>query len=122
VTSSTRRALLTSLGAGAVAVGAVSVSTGLRSWIIKEIGLEFGADIANTADAAMFANDLMAYLEDTKPPQYWKMNWYFRLKPRFIGDLVSRDSELRERVINLFLLSCRRNMFWRRRPGPSFIT
>jgi hypothetical protein len=105
VTSITRRAFLASLAAVAVAFGAVSVSTGLSSWIIKQIELAFGAEIANTDHASAFAKDLIAYLEDTNPARYRKVNWYFRVKPRFVGDLVSQEGELRGLVINMFLLS-----------------
>jgi hypothetical protein len=93
------------LGAGTVAIGAVSLSTGLRSWITKQIALEFGADIASTDDAGAFANDLMAYIERTAPSHYWQLNWYFRLKPRFVGDLISQEGELRSLAVSMFLLS-----------------
>ena len=105
MTSITRRTFLICLGAGAVAIGAVSLSTGLRSWIMKQIALEFGADIAKTDDAGAFANDLMAYLQHTKPSHDWQVNWYFRLKPRFVGDLVSQEGEIRALVVSMFLLS-----------------
>jgi hypothetical protein len=105
VTSISRRTFLVCLGAGAVAIGALCVSPGLRSWIMKQIAAEFGADIADTDDAGAFANDLMAYLERTKPSQYRQVNWYFRLKARFVGDLGSPEDELRGLVVSMFLLS-----------------
>jgi hypothetical protein len=72
---------------------------------MKQIEEEFGSDVARTADASAFTNDLMAYLEATDPSTYRRMSWHFRLKPRFVGDLVSQESGLRGQVINLFLLS-----------------
>lgn len=103
--SLSRRAFFISLGAVTVAGGAVYLSTGFRPWIIKQLEDEFGTDVAGTADALAFTNDFMAYLEATDPSQYWKMSWYFRLKPQFVGDLSSWESGLRSRAINLFLLS-----------------
>jgi hypothetical protein len=103
--SLSRRAFFISLGAFTAAGGTVYLSTGFRSWIIRQLEDEFGADVAGTADALAFTNDFMAYLEATDPSQYSKMNWYFRLKPPLVGDLTSRESRLRSRAINLFLLS-----------------
>ena len=103
--SLSRRAFFISIGAVTVAGGAVYLSTGLRSWIIKQLEDEFGTDVAGTADALAFTNDFMAYLEATDPSQYRKMSWYFRLKPQLVGDLSSWESGLRSRAINLFLLS-----------------
>jgi hypothetical protein len=103
--SLSRRAFFISLGAVTVAGGAVYLSPGFRSWIIKQLEDEFGTDVAGTADALAFTNDFMAYLEATDPSQYWKMSWYFRLKPQFVRNLSSRESGLRSQVINLFLLS-----------------
>ena len=103
--SLSRRAFFISLGAVTVAGGAVYLPTGFRSWIIKQLEGEFGTDVAGTADALAFTNDFMAYLKATDPSQYWKMSWYFRLKPQFVGDRSSWESGLRSRAINLFLLS-----------------
>jgi len=103
--SLSRRGFFISLGASAVAAGAVYLSTGLKSWIMKQIEVEFGTDVAGTADALAFTNDLMAYLEAADHSRYWKMSWYFRLKPQFVGDLISSESGLRRQTINLFLLS-----------------
>jgi hypothetical protein len=72
---------------------------------MKQIELEFGADIARTKDASVFANDLMAYLKETHPSHYRNVNWYFRLKPQFVGDFLSQGDWLRGAVINMFLLS-----------------
>jgi hypothetical protein len=103
--SISRRAFFASLGAVVVAFGAVSLPTGIRSWIMRQIEEEFGTDVAGTADASAFTNDLLAYLEATDPATYGRISWHFRLKPRFVGDLVSQESELRRQVIDLFLLS-----------------
>jgi hypothetical protein len=102
----TRRAfLLASLGAVAAIFGTLSLSTGLKSWMLGQIEQEFGADITRTDDAARFADDFIAYLKSTDPDHFWKLNWYFRLKPRLLGDLGSREIGLRRRVIDMFLLS-----------------
>jgi hypothetical protein len=107
MTSISRRAFFAALGAAvAVAFGAVAVSAGFKSWIMKQLEEEFGSDVAGTADASAFTDDFMAYLAATDPSHYWRRRVYFRLKPRFVDrDLVSEESALRTQVINLFLLS-----------------
>ena len=103
--SLTRRAFLTSLGVVTAIFGTLSLSTGLKSWLLEQIEQEFGGDIARTDHTARFADDFMAYLKRTDPDHFWKLNWSFRLRPRVLGDLVSPQSGLRRRVIEMFLLS-----------------